>query len=195
MKKSNENKIIHEIKSGINTTENFRKILDKHSGIFFKMCSKYMYGNFHFYQNDFLPNRESFIYECVLDYKPDKGAKFSTYLASRIKWFCLNLYNKNKESNTKKVNIDQEDLNNIACSNTSIISLEKKDALEEFLKKLKGNKDLRLYEIFKLRYLDGEKNTVMPWSVVAQSPKVNLSVQGCINVHNKYIEKIRKEKK
>ena len=106
----------------------------------------------------------------------------------------MNLYNKNKESNTKKVAIKQEDLNNIQYSDTSIISLEKKDALEEFLKKLKNNKDLRLYEIFKLRYLDGENNTVMPWSVVAQSPKINLSVQGCINVHNKYIEKIRKEK-
>ena len=40
-------------------------------------------------------------------------------------------------------------------------------------------------------YIEGNKNKVMPWNQVCKS--VDLSIQGCINVHNKAIKTIKKE--
>lgn len=195
MTNSEQLKLIKEIKSGINVTQNFNKILDNNIGIFYRMCSKHMYGNLNFYKNDFLPNKESFVYQCILDFNESKNTKFSTYLGNRIKWFCLNLYNKNKELNSRKVELEPEEFNKIECSSRSEKFIEVKDELDHFFKKIKSNKDSRLYKIFKHRYLDGENNCLTPWSEVASNPEINLSVQGCINIHNRYIKQIKKGKK
>jgi hypothetical protein len=42
-----------------------------------------------------------------------------------------------------------------------------------------------------MRYIEGSKNKVMPWNKVCKT--VDLSIQGCINVHDKAIKHIKKE--
>jgi DNA-directed RNA polymerase specialized sigma subunit len=43
--------------------------------------------------------------------------------------------------------------------------------------------------IFEMRYVTGSKNRVMPWKKIGE--KLSMSVQGCINIHNNTIEKIK----
>jgi RNA polymerase sigma factor (sigma-70 family) len=194
-----ENEILKNIQKGRNTSLNLNKILDLHSNIFYKICNKYMYSSFHFHREDFLMDKNLFIYQCILDYKFDKGAKFSTYLASRVKWFCLNFSRKHKRTSSNVFNMDKDCMESMPCpsgdrSNNNSYNAENKDTLTSFIENLKKNKDKRLYKIFHLRYIKGKHNSVMPWSEVSKNPDINLSIQGCINVHDKYLTKIRKEK-
>jgi hypothetical protein len=63
------------------------------------------------------------------------------------------------------------------------------EALNEALSLAKKSKDKRMQRIFLLRYVTGNKNKVMPWKIIAK--KLDLSIQGCINIHNNFIEKIK----
>ena len=49
--------------------------------------------------------------------------------------------------------------------------------------------DKRVDKIFRLRYNGGKGNKLMSWKEV--SKEVNLSIQGCINVHNSAIRHIQ----
>ena len=44
-----------------------------------------------------------------------------------------------------------------------------------------------------MRYVIGEKNKVMPWKKI--SKELNMSIQGCINIHNSAIEEFKLELK
>jgi hypothetical protein len=48
-------------------------------------------------------------------------------------------------------------------------------------------------KIFEMRYIIGEKNKVMPWKKI--SKELNMSIQGCINIHNSAIEEFKLELK
>ena len=133
-----ENKIIKNIQKGIDTSQNLNKILDLHSNIFYKICNKYMYSSFNFHREDFLMDKNLFIYQCLLDYKFDKGAKFSTYLASRVKWFCLNFSRKHKKTSSNILNMDRECMESMPCpsdiqSNENSNNLEDQDILSSFI--------------------------------------------------------------
>jgi hypothetical protein len=49
--------------------------------------------------------------------------------------------------------------------------------------------DKRIKKIFDMRYVIGEKNSVMPWRKICK--EVDLSIQGCINVHDRGLKIIR----
>jgi DNA-directed RNA polymerase specialized sigma subunit len=53
------------------------------------------------------------------------------------------------------------------------------------------HKDCRVKNIITLRYKIGDKNKTMSWKEI--SDKVNVSIQGCINIHDRFIEEIKKE--
>ena len=78
--------------------------------------------------------------------------------------------------------------------------IDTSDASIEFTKSMEFDKilniadnsgDSRISKIFRLRYLDPEGNKVTPWKKIGT--KLNLSIQGCINIHNKAIKKIKKQ--
>jgi DNA-directed RNA polymerase sigma subunit (sigma70/sigma32) len=55
---------------------------------------------------------------------------------------------------------------------------------------LKKHPDERVKQIFEMRYLDPDYNKLTPWREVGK--KLNLSIQGCINIHNQALPYIRK---
>ena len=70
-----------------------------------------------------------------------------------------------------------------------------KSITREFLDKVMSiaskDPDPRILRIFKMRYMDPGTNKVTPWKQIGDS--LELSIQGCINIHNKAITKIKKE--
>ena len=72
---------------------------------------------------------------------------------------------------------------------------EKNISRDDFLKKvlsiIKKDPDSRIAKIFSMRYLEGDNNKVMPWKNIGDN--LELSIQGCINIHDKAINKIKKE--
>ena len=77
----------------------------------------------------------------------------------------------------------------------SIFLYNNNDLEEEILKYfsdcLDDLQDKRIKKIFKLRY-KGE-NKLTPWRKISQ--EMNLSIQGCINIHNSALRKISKNLK
>jgi len=185
-----DNELIKEIKEGINLSESFQELSKRHSAIFYKMASKYISKKFKESRLDFFSEKDYWIYQCILSYNENKNTKFSTYLANMIKWICMNNYNKNlKNENLQFCDnyINQIDLETHESTPTQTI---KKD-FNEVMSFVKNVSDPRVYEIFKLRYAEGKQNNLMPWKDVCKNDKINLSVQGCINLHNKFLEKLK----
>lgn len=183
-----DNEIIKEIKAGKNLSQNYQEISDRHSGIFFKMASKYISKKFKEKRLDFFRDKDYYIYQIILDFDESKKTKFSTYLGNRIKWMCINSYH--KHLNCCEINCPDQIIYNCSDDELKIDYSSVFEAMEM----IKKEKDERIYKIFKLRYLEGKNNNVMPWKDVCTYEDLNLSVQGCINIHNKYLKKIRKEK-
>ena len=66
--------------------------------------------------------------------------------------------------------------------------IEEKENLNRVYKAIKDIKDPRVEKIFTMRYKDNKKLT--PWKKIAK--KLDLSIQGCINIHNKHLNQIKK---
>ena len=78
----------------------------------------------------------------------------------------------------------------------SFNNLEKKldlDSFSSIMNIVQTYADERIYEIFKLRYIEGYKNKVMPWKMVSEN--LNMSIQGCINIHDATISKLQNKLK
>ena len=183
-----DNELIEEIKKGIDVSENYQVISDRHSAIFYKMADRWISKKFREKRLDFFKDKDYYIFQVVLDFKDDQNMKFSTYLANRIKWMCMNSYN--KDLNCCEINCPDQLMYNCA-DDKDYIDI---NAVCEAMEMIKKDKDERVLKIFTLRYLEGKGNNLMPWKDVCTDKSINLSVQGCINVHNNYIKKVRKEK-
>ena len=66
--------------------------------------------------------------------------------------------------------------------------IEEKEDIEKIFSALDNVKDKRAKEIFKMRYYGGRKLT--SWKKIAK--KLDISIQGCINIHNKHLTEIKK---
>lgn len=188
-----DKELVCNLQVGVNPEESLGELVQRHSGIFITMVNNYspthtsgIVSN----RSELLKDRDYYIYKAAIKYDENRNTKFSTHLGNETRWLCLNIYNKNK--NSKEVNLDCANI----CDKEKSIPEENKIDLE-ILSKIMGiinkNPDNRVSKIFKMRYIDGQKNSVMPWNKVCKPLK--LSIQGCINIHDKAIKKIKKELK
>ena len=127
--------------------------------------------------------------------KGNKGLKMSSVqsdlsLISKIKEENdeKSLLDLNKKKRTKEFFIDDTD-NYLEPSCESFIpQIDKEEAFSLFEKYLKKEKDTRVKKIIDIRY-NGPNNKLTPWRIIAE--KLNMSIQGCINIHNRFINKIK----
>jgi DNA-directed RNA polymerase specialized sigma subunit len=132
--------------------------------------------------------KDATIYSAAMNYDPTRKTKFSTHLANQTKWKCLNLLNKNKRM--KEFFIDEDENHFEPSCESFIADLTRVEVFSLFQKCLKEEKDERVKKIVDMRY-DGPDNKLTPWRVIAQN--LNMSIQGCINIHNRFIEKVKRQ--
>lgn len=182
--------IINNIKDNPYSAHNgIQEIIERHSGIYLEIVNNYIPDNLDFVnKNDILEDKNFNIYQAVLKYDPNKGAKFSTYLGNETKWMCLNLYNKNKKKKHTELKLDKIDQDFIYNDQEQTI---KKELYKNILKLAKNHPDKRVYKIFHMRYEVGKNNKLMSWKDVAK--KIKMSIQGCINIHNSAIKKFKQK--
>jgi RNA polymerase sigma factor (sigma-70 family) len=183
--------LITNIKRAHEENDSLKELVNRHSGIYLDMINTYVPSNNIFTNKDELINDKEYnIYQAALKYDPSRGAKFSTYLGNETKWMCLNIYNKNKkhpEIATEEIHLElQSQPDGLTNQHDQSI---KKELLRTVLDFIKEYPDERIEKIFTMRYVEGSKNKVMPWKSV--SAELNMSIQGCINIHNSTIEKIK----
>tara|TARA_R110000751_G_scaffold107799_2_gene204305 strand:+ start:830 stop:1438 length:609 start_codon:yes stop_codon:yes gene_type:complete len=165
------------------------EIIDRHSGIFHTMVNQFMsHPHCSLDKSQLVGEKDSTIYSAALNYDPTRNTKFSTHLANQTKWKCLNILNKKKKN--REVSID-ESKNYVEPSCDSFSrEIDKEEAFSLFQKCLKKEKDERVKKIIDIRY-GVDNNKLAPWRKIAE--ELDMSIQGCINIHNRFINKVKKE--
>ena len=166
-----------------------KELVNRHSGIYIEIVNRYTAAtpnNLHSLKDDLISDKDYYIYKAALRFDESRKTKFSTFLANDARWVCLNQFNRCKG---KKECTPLDSLINTLASEDEEKSLTDKDILAKIFKFTKQSSDKRVHEIFISRYQNSTKNKLTPWSVV--STKVNLSIQGTINLHNKTINSIK----
>ena len=182
--------LISKIKSE-NDEESLLELIDRHSGIYHSMVNHFMSNPRNTGDKSQLADeKESTIYSSAMNFDPERKTKFSTHLANQTKWKCLNLLNKKKR--TKEFFIDDEANYREPSCESFIGSINREEAFFLFEKCLNEEKDLRVKKIIDMRY-NGVHNKLTPWRLIAE--KMEMSIQGCINIHNRFIDKIKQQQK
>ena len=163
-----------------------KELINRHSGIYVDMVNKYIpESNEGLNKEDILQDKDFCIYDAAIKYDECKNTKFSTFVGNLARWKCLNIYNKH----TKFPQMNISELFGAEASQESEIkNLEYEEEIKNALDIINNIKDKRVKEIFKMRYCCGKKLT--PWKKIAK--KLDLSIQGCINIHNKHLTEIKK---
>lgn len=166
-------------------TDCLKTLIDRHSGIYIDMVNRYISETKNgLVKEDLLQDKDYSIYSAAINFNETKNTKFSTYLGNLAKWKCLNLYNKSnkfpQESLEEKKYIFFED-------GGEMEKLESIENLQKIQKAIEKSKDERIKTIFRMRYFSEDK--LVPWKKIAK--KLDLSIQGCINIHNNYLKQIK----
>ena len=169
-------------------------LINRHSGLCIDMINGYVSKSHNeTLRQELIKEKDYQIYHSALKFDPTRGSKFSTYLGNEIKWKCLNIYNRNKKRQT--VPVEEDLINYYSYGNPPSDSRENSEIFENIMSQAKSHPDKRVWVIFNLRYIEGKKNTVMPWKNISE--ELNMSIQGCINIHDSALKqfpnKIRKE--
>ena len=164
------------------------ELISRHSGIYVDMLKKFGYRSLTENQiSDIMGDKDYVIYKAALEYDPEK-AKFSTHLANKAKYLCLTQRTKNKKNNLISKYDDLE-----FCQKDETLNPRDQyilnDSFGRVLNLIEKHQDKRLKIIFHERYFCGKKGKLKPWKQVAE--KVNLSAQGCINIHNRALKDIK----
>ena len=182
--------LISLIKRDEDPSLHLTELIERHSGIYLDIINTYASRDSNYIdRTELIKDKNYNIYQAVVKYDPNRGAKFSTYLGNETKWLCLNTYNKNKRHpliTTETLDLMNPELELYADSTKENL---RRDSLDNVIKLLRGHPDKRVEKIFKMRYIIGKKNKVMPWKNIGK--QMNLSIQGCINIHNAAIKSIR----
>ena len=170
--------------------ESLNQLIDRHSGIYVEIVNKYLPNSYEgLNKNDVLEDKNFCIYDAAIKFDEKKKTKFSTYIGNLARWKCLNIYNKkNKfpQISINEFNGEKSSQNSNGYKDIDIIDDQKN--LNRIKKIISECKDERAKVIFKMRYFDDKKLT--PWKKIAK--KLDLSIQGCINIHNKHLTEIKK---
>jgi RNA polymerase sigma factor (sigma-70 family) len=179
--------LIENIKEN-NDSESLRELIDRHSGIYIDMVNKTVSDSCSFMnKKEILLDKDYYIYSAALNFQPSKNTKFSTYLANDTRWRCLNMFNKNKKMIQEPLD---DTIKEKSSSEDFLSDLQQQELINKILDLASKNPDKRIKKILDMRYCFGYTKT-HSWKEI--SKVLNMSIQGCIDIHNKFIQKIKKE--
>tara|TARA_R100000008_G_C3586235_1_gene172554 strand:- start:203 stop:805 length:603 start_codon:yes stop_codon:yes gene_type:complete len=184
-----DNELVSHIKlNGPLASLSLKELAIRHSGLFHKILNAYVPNDSKVCNKEDLTKEKIYqLYSSALKFDFDKKVKFSTFFGNEVKWLCLNCYNKSTRENQFPAEECYLDLlSQNKDEDERFISIE---SLKRIYEVVKHHPDKRVDKIFRLRYNEGKGNKVMSWKEV--SKQVDLSIQGCINVHNAAIKHIK----
>ena len=183
--------LVDNIKKDTKTEDCLQELIGRHTGIYLDIVNKYTLNGNTTNRLDLIDEKDYNIYQAALKYEGDRGTKFPTFLGNETKWICLNKFNKRKKD--PQLSIDDVKESDILRPKKEKLKQEDLEVFSEAIKLSKVHKDKRVEKIFEMRYITGEKNKVMPWKKISE--ELNMSIQGCINIHNSAVEKFKIELK
>ncbi len=171
-----------------NDSESLQQLIDRHSGIYIDIVNKTVPNSCEFMnKEDILSDKDLSIYYAAIKYDPDRNTKFSTHLANETRWRCLNLYNKQKKMISEPLD---DSIKNKESSEDFVSDLQKNELINNIIELSNSDPDKRIKKIIDMRYSFGYTKA-HSWKEI--SCQLGMSIQGCIDIHNKFIKKIKKE--
>jgi len=188
-----DNDLVDLIKRNKNIEKCLSVLISRHSALCVDVINGYMSKSpYQALRQELINEKDYTIYQSALKFNPDKKTKFSSFIANEMKWRCLNSYNKIKKEKSFPAG---EELINYLTYKQNDGSVDNNDFFKFIIDRFNSHPDSRVGRIFRLRYIEGKNNTVMPWKNI--SKHLGLSIQGCINIHdlalNNMKHRIRKE--
>jgi DNA-directed RNA polymerase specialized sigma subunit len=138
--------------------------------------------------DDVNESKDWIIYSSILSFDTDKGAKFSTWLANQVKYFCLNLKNKTSKYVQTESDTIEYLINNFYNSSDS--NSNKKEVINTINDLLEQIKDENIKNAIYYRYFSN-KEKVLNYSEVGEI--LNVTPQTVLNWHNKFIDLAKKK--
>lgn len=158
-------------------------LIDRHSGICYKIYNKYFYGNTSSLARDVEEQKDSLIYQAAKTFNPNVGAKFSTWLGNIITYACLNACNEHK----KEMNLDQDIMKYLSDNhlNNELSYISKNNELLSYIRDIIDmSNDNVSKEVIKMRYFN-DGNKVKTFKEIADH--FGVSTQTVVNWHDKFI--------
>jgi DNA-directed RNA polymerase specialized sigma subunit len=182
--------LINNIKDS-NHEASLIELINRHSGIYHSMVNNFLSGPKNMGDKDSLLDEKIHeVYSCALKFDPTKNTKFPTYLANHTKWKCLGVLNKKKKR--QEISFQDEEVFFEPYCDSFLETLSKEEVLETLSRFLEKEKDERIKKIIDKRY-NVNNHKLTPWKIIAE--ELDMSIQGCINIHNKFLNKINKQTK
>jgi len=182
--------LIKNIQEQKHAEKSLNILIERHSGICIDMVNSFLSRKTHKHLGaDLIKDKDYLIYSAALQFDQNKGSKFSTFLANTVKWKCLNVHNRDKKRLT--VPVDDDKIEYLSYSNKLQNKNSLIDVYSHIIDESKKHPDKRIQRIFFLRYEKGTNNSVMPWRLI--SGELNMSIQGCINLHNQALNQFKKK--
>ena len=168
-----------------NCNQSLKTLIQRHSALCFDICKKYAaaISKNGLRVEDVTEEKEFLIYKSAISFNPEKKTKFSTWLGNQVRYYCLNMMNKNNLIPTEDGQLDFFINKDVSYEPYSIE--EKMDYINNIVNQIK---DKRIQKIITLRYFNNP-NKKTPWNKVAQ--EIGVSTQTAINLHNKAMGLLR----
>lgn len=162
-----------------NDSDAIKELITRHTGIYLDMVTKHA-AHAQLPVNDIRDDKAFNIYQFALKYDPTRDTQFSTYVADRTKWMCLNLNNRAPKSLT----FDE----NIAPSNENAVTenVNRHDDMAVLRERAKRVDDPKFYRIFCLRF-NGDK--VRSWRAIGR--KMHMTHEGARKLFERHAHKLR----
>lgn len=175
-----------------NCSDSIMELQSRHQGLLCKVAKKYSgYAEISgTYFNNFVQDFPFVVNEAVREYDENREIKFSTYLGNTMKFHCLNTINGEAEFAAVKQTATYEDRGYI-LPDCEIVDNTQEDNLEYISNLLSQVKNPKIKDIIRLRYMSGTKRKTFK----QLSKLTNLSIQGVKNLHDQFVEFVRKKLK
>ena len=161
--------LVNNIKQDILVDESITGLLEFHGALINRISSKYTIPlqNSGSSAEEIMKERFFIIYKAAQTYKEDRKTKFSSYLGSYTRWYCLNKINKKEKCEF----VGDEHLENHPAE---IIDHSTKEHIHFLMEKIQ---DPKIKKVLEMRYFSGGKTP--SWSSIGKV--MGVSGQSCNN--------------
>lgn len=181
--------LVNQIKSGGPASEDaLIALTQRHSGLITTMIKACCPSG---HRNDLFNDKFLLVYNSANKYDPEKanGCKFSSFLGNEVRWVALGVANSKEMC---EIPSDSPVIEVAFRENEcfDFVEVDESGFINDLVRaEIESLEDERAKKIFMLRYFSKESKN-LSWEKVSE--QVELSIQGCIDVHNRNVEIIKK---
>lgn len=154
-----DTELVQNIKENKDVEESIKGLIDLHQKLINKISYKYVNPLHQSGSSiDEIEKEKSYIvYKAALSFNDKKKTKFSSYLGSFVRWYCLNRIN---QTTDWKFTVDAplDNIPEVAAPDSS--TMEYVESL------LNGFDDDKVKKVFELRFFSGDK--LLPWNEIGE---------------------------